>query len=113
MGVAPLLVAAVTRSRVTTRASRSRAAPPSRLDRLRLRRLVVTSRRRARAASPLAALRVPPVAMARTSEKNGDDKNSDSKDGEDDKGGNDGAATFSGVPAVVAGVVGIAIAALI
>lgn len=47
------------------------------------------------------------------SEKNGDDKNSDSKDGEDDKGGNDGAATFSGVPAVVAGVVGIAIAALI
>ena len=43
----------------------------------------------------------------------GDDKNSDSKDGEDDKGGNDGAATFSGVPAVVAGVVGIAIAALI
>ena len=35
------------------------------------------------------------------------------KDGEDDKGGNDGAATFSGVPAVVAGVVGIAIAALI
>merc|ERR1712080_625727 len=40
----------------------------------------------------------------------GDDKNSDSKDGEDDKGGNDGAATFSGVPAVVAGVVGIAIA---
>merc|ERR1711976_954971 len=47
------------------------------------------------------------------SEKNGDDKNSDSKDGEDDKGGNDGAAPFSGVPAVVAGVVGIAIAALI
>ena len=47
------------------------------------------------------------------SEKSGDDKNSDSKDGEDDKGGNDGAATFSGVPAVVAGVVGIAIAALI
>ena len=47
------------------------------------------------------------------SEKNGDDKNSDSKDGEDDKGGNDGAANFSGVPAVVAGVVGIAIAALI
>ena len=43
----------------------------------------------------------------------GDDMNSDSKDGEDDKGGNDGAATFSGVPAVVAGVVGIAIAALI
>ena len=45
--------------------------------------------------------------------KKGDDMNSDSKDGEDDKGGNDGAATFSGVPAVVAGVVGIAIAALI
>ena len=43
----------------------------------------------------------------------GDGKDSDSKDGEDDKGGNDGAATFSGVPAVVAGVVGIAIAALI
>merc|ERR1711964_490779 len=43
----------------------------------------------------------------------GDGKDSDTKDGEDDKGGNDGAATFSGVPAVVAGVVGIAIAALI
>ena len=41
------------------------------------------------------------------------DTHSDATDGEDDKGGNDGAATFSGVPAVVAGVVGIAIAALI
>ena len=44
---------------------------------------------------------------------NGDETNADSKYGEDDKGGIDGAATFSGVPAVVAGVVGIAIAALI
>lgn len=47
------------------------------------------------------------------SKEGGDDKGSDSKDGGEDKGGKDGAATFSGVPAVVAGVVGIAIAALI